>query len=64
MRFIYTKDENSKDCLAKLGYSLIKEQNGIAVFVNKHPEDCSAVFADIGNKFSKQNLFFTNTLTF
>lgn len=64
MKFIYTKDENSKACLTKLGYKLIKDQNSVAVFVNKFPENCSAVFTELGSGFSKNNIFFTNTLTF
>jgi 16S rRNA C1402 (ribose-2'-O) methylase RsmI len=64
MNFIYTKDENSKACLTKLGYKLIKDQNCVAVFVNKFPGNCSAVFAELGSGFSKNNIFFTNTLTF
>lgn len=64
MKFIYTKNENSKNRLINLGYVLINTQGEVAVFVNKHPECCSMVFSELGDSFPKHNLFFTNTLTF
>lgn len=54
MKFIYTSDLNTKKVLEKMGLELIKETDGLWVFINND----TLVFDKV------ENIIFSNTLTF